>query len=794
MIDAHNDTLHVSPNVDIRYEREAGTGDPSRSYENPRYPTENDGGPTELERYRLTPAEDDTFITEVFYSKQLRLETSVMSLTVPWNRSTEWKIVKVHRGITEASTVVHDDYCLEPIQSTSSMIFGTTSCASGFTVLTDYRTNEIDAQNIYKWKMGQSLDAIVRHMQRHIVGLYLSQDRVPYHAMEECARDGHTGPNTTEGIREFLEFFENEGFNIVRKTRWTVAVQRLRDQMMLKYNHTHNIEGGVNNGARSCSFFITPETVVEAQENLEQLYVLWAGDLEPAGQQIRTVASWEYAGAPGCMFIKISPARYRSSNINWLESYVMRPQHTFFPARVEKTAGKFSAKYDDLNIWIPDFAASTTDDPKTRYYKMTYKLAVDHCMDAGTKKSEEAKKKLFEAWFDTGVTRKAMEQGGKEGWKDFAMFLRAAEGRIALVSKRLQKGNSNGTATPWQDLFVPAWDALGNADEKVKTIKAVCGDLSGHKETLAVCVLLLAMAYKNNNGAQVLKYLKCLKCTRNGGYLYGICEALRQLELPIPFGVHLRRHRVFREHMILMIDNYAAYHQEDVMDSSVRRDPKTGFVTVNQSLQYKDYIPEIKGITQVEGAYLVPNGHLRCGTAEHANKYDAYRETNIGNSKQVSAGIRKDMANQYGHCVHPVMFFEALKENKLDFMSTIGYDDPAFVPIYGRDNVLLSTKPDERYLTSSEEAVKRLGIMDGFVGRLRNHYFFLDPEKKNVKLKSYSWLMDTRLDDEKMTQLYKEQGPTAKRIWVYGRDPPVPARVFGEQIGYAIANANARAI
>lgn len=808
MTDAHKDTTHVMPDVDIRYDREFGTGDPSRTYDNPRYDTVNDGGPDTLRRDRGTTREDDTFITEVFYAKQLRLETSLMSVTVPWGGGEMFRISKVNRGITEASILVHDDYGLEPIQDTRSMIFGSSSVAAGFTVLTDYRNNAIDAASIYQWKMGQAMDAIVRHMQRHMVGLYLSQDRVTYHAMEENMRSGHTG-GLPGSPKEFFETFENGGFNVVRKSRWAVKLQQFRDRIMKEYNVNNTVQGGVNNGARSCSFFITPEIVYEAQENEEQLYVLFAGDLEPAGQVATTVASWEYAGAPGCMYIKISPARYRSTNINWLESYVMRPQHTFFPIT--------GSVYKNHNIRIPDFTVDANRPTEARYYEVEYSTAVDHVMGIDNKVNA-AKKKSFEDWFDTGMTRKFMRNGEQVGWTDFGEFLRASEGRKDVQATLADRGPAPmpttatkgsamklydaGSPVLWQDRFIVAWNAQCVTTKDTKNNEYTPMEKKIEKLDIvnpgvtAICAYLHDLAKRQTDGLYVIKYLKKIPCARRSGYLYEICEILRLLELPLPFGICLRRTRVLKEHMVLMIDNYAAYHQEDVMDTSIRKDPKTGWVSANMTMKYRDYIPESKGILHVEGAYPIAGKHLNCGTkSSFSGRFEKYREFGVGEAGQVSAGTRAELNNKSGHWVHPVMLIEAFRGNDIEMMSTIGYDDPMFASIYGKDNVLLSTKPDERYLSTSDEAAKRLGILDGFVARLRNHTYFLEPAKNTVKLKMYSWLMETLVIEvlPDGTRVWKERcaekGPSADRVWIYTRDSPAVARITGDAVGRGIRDA-----
>ncbi len=787
--DAHNDTSFVTPLADVFTETEPNTGQPTRSYDAPRGDTVNDSGPSVLGRDRLTVPEKDTFITEVLYAKQSKLDTSLMFVVVPWDPALQFKIARVNRGSTEASIIIHDDYGLMPVQSTENMMFGSSQCGAGFATLLDYRNYEIDAKSNYRWKAGQAVDAMVRFMQRHMISLYLNHDRVPYDALSKIAWQNQKRPIPDMDPRKFLGIFENEGFNIVRRSRWSRYVKQYREKVMKLYDYNNDIQGGVNNGSRSNSIFITHEIVHEAQEDIEQLYVIWQGDLDPAGSAVTSVASWEYMGAPGSMFIRVEPVRYRGMNNIWLESMVMRNQHTFFPVQTA------TESYADLDIMVPDFA-STARDVTSRYYKLSYGAALKMVMldYEPTNMNRALKAKNFDKWFDTGVTQEFMAKKA-DGWKDFGEFVEASQGLSSPRAVKLHaqsKMRARGSEDLWSAVFSAKWDALiARAGAGVSARAALDGWLGTSptaRQTATAYEFRDGLPFRDGTGAKtgekMLKRINALSCTRADSYLFEICDCLRLLNLPLPFGICVRRTPVLREHMILSIDNYAAYHQEDVVDQSIRLDPKQGGITVNFTQKFKDYIIENRGIVQMEGAYPLEGQHLPCGSKQgyESHGFDKYVQLGQGKGAQTGATNRTILQNKSGHSVHPVFLIEAA--HPIDFMSTIGYDDPAFDLICGTDKVFRESKPTERYLSTSDSAAMRLGIANNFRLRLRHFQYFMDVEKKLVKVKPYSWMMETRRVVEKDAPSPKafrtEEGPTKGRIFIYIRDMPTVPRAFGE--------------
>jgi hypothetical protein len=787
---------------------DAGSGYPARSFDVPNGDCVNNPGPEVHERYRRTIDLKPTLISEIKFGKASVKDTALMFRLVPWDNNYMMEIKKVHRGTTEASIIIHDDYGFTPVQSTQSMIFGSTSVAATFTLLTDYRDQSIDSDSTYAWKAGQALDAVVRHMQRHIIELYMCHDRVPYDSVGLLVRQrqNYAVPNSTP--KSLIELFENRGFNIVRRSRWSVKLSRYREEMLKLYDYNKDMEDEIITGASGSSIFITDAILAEAQENLEQLYVIWEGDLEPAGSEVSTVASWEYIGAPGTMYIRITNIRYRDMWVNWLESRVMRHQHTFFPvvtlvpvgkqgeAPPKSSANGGNFMYSNYDVKLLDFAVSLHASPDERFYDVEYLPGLKRVMYAtpGDRSMGYFDKRVnFDGWFNTEILKAAKKENANN-WKDFGEFLGISFGKTGVnKSNGRSKAIRNNSTNDWKkELFAVLKTTTSAA--MTTTIKTNFRNYLGNgSNVIRVMEFLDALAdevregHDSNSTAMYDSLLRrpidmldaeCLS-------LYDICEALRLFELPQPFGICVRRSPVLMEHTILFFKNYSAYRQEDEIDVVARRDPIQGQVAVTFKQDYKDYMPDPRGVQHIEGAYIIPGGHLEYGSRGGFGSaaFDQYSTGNRMDSMTTCEALR----GLTGHSVHPVLWHEAA--NPIEFMSTIGYDDAAFDLICGSSSVMLSTQPTHRYLSTSDIAAVRLGIMDPFTNRRRNHVPYMDPNKETIRVKSYSHLMTTlRAMTGKV--ISSECGPTKDRPHIYHRDPPQVAKVFGEEYAYAQQQMN----
>jgi len=813
MQDAHRVPTYPSPNVDVSYDTEPGSGEPLRSWEEPRGNTVRDSGPDQIERDRLSIPSSDTFITEVRYAKQSILDTSVMFQTVPWDPALVWEIRKVTRGSTEASVIIHGDYGFMPVQSTESMIFGSAQVGAGFTTLLDYRNWTIDAQKNYRWKSGQAVDAVVRYMQRHMISLYLAQDRVPYEALIKLVRGHDNQPYAGMTPRAFLEEFENEGFNIVRRSRWPMLVTQMRERIQKKYDYNHDLRGGANSDSTSNSIMITEEIVNEARRDPEGLYVIWQGDLDTTpGSQIRTVASWEYVGAPGSMFVMVSPIRYRGMNVNWLESRVMHHQHSFFPLQVD--SGDKVVDYEGLDVFVPDFASEKYS--RSSHYRLRYTDGLSRLLGGvvETKKLTEISRSQlqFEKWFETEMIATLRKDTGK--WTDFGEFVKVSSGN-SDKKDRIHRRSAMATVLPPGMEWVTALrrkllQKYGKAADPVAGAPVVdlgkSDIIEKHAQKLenvnqlVIAGMLEAFRCKQNHNELLQSLMNLQIHTRYAGAeakvtLYDICRTLQILELPQPFGMCIRRSPVFLEHMILSITNYAAYHQEDVVDQVVQIDPVQGGTSVNFVQKFKDYMIENRGIVQYGGAFPIKGKHLEYGSRAgyEKNGFQEFARSGQGAGRMTSAVNVSELRGS-GHFVFPVMMCEA--HAKPDFMPIIGYDDPAFITICGEAEVLRQEPRHERALSTSEAVERMLGIISPYENQLRNWSYFIDTKKETVKVQGYSWAMETvgvkpnektgvlemdRVGEKHMA----EAGPTHDRPFIYVRDPPFVTEQFASSMAHA---------